>query len=416
MKRRILLAALGAAAAGGWYFWPEDGLANPCLDASLPDDIADSDVIAAAWEDVDASAFWDFHVHLLGIGNSGGGAWVNPKMRRLAHPILLAQYKFFLNAACVDESQDVDEDYVARLISYLQGLEPGARLVLLAFDYAYAEDGRRLQSDSHFHVPNEYARDVARRYPGKFEWTASIHPYRKDALNALHDAVRDGARAVKWLPPSMNIDPASPRCDAFYEALARLDVPLLSHAGVERAVHVPDAQSLGNPLRLRRALEHGVRVVVAHCASLGEGVDLDAGAGAQMRSNFELFARMMDEPRYENLLFGDISAMTQSNRIGPALDTVLERSDWHPRLMNGSDYPLPGVFPLFSVSTMVDRGYIDTRQAETVRALRPHNPLLFDFVLKRALRYGGKGFAPVVFETRRLFGKSSTAVGSNPVG
>ena len=201
----------------------------------------------------------------------------------------------------------------------------------------------------------------------------------------------------------MNIDPASPRCDAFYEALARLDLPLLSHGGLERAVHVPGAQELGNPLRLRRALDHGVRVIVAHCASLGNGEDLDAGAGASPVSNFALFARLMEEPRYENLLYGDVSAMTQLNRIGPSLDTVLERDDWHARLVNGSDYPLPGVFPLFSMTAMVERGYINDAQADAIRAIRPHNPLLFDFVLKRTIRHAGKRFAPGVFETRRVF-------------
>ena len=35
---------------------------------------------------------------------------------------------------------------------------------------------------------------------------------------------------------------------------------------------------IGNPLRLRRALDAGVRVVVAHCASMGQDRDLDAGA------------------------------------------------------------------------------------------------------------------------------------------
>ncbi len=403
MKRRIFLASLGALAATGWYYWPEDGFKNPCLSASLPDELADNDLIAAAWEGVDANRFWDCHVHLLGLGDSGGGAWVNPEMRKLTHPILYAQFEFFLNAACVDQSRQVDNDYVDRLLANLAGLATGARLMLLAFDYAYDADGRRLTEGSGFHVPNSYARNVARRHPGRLEWTASVHPYRKDAVSALADAVRDGARAVKWLPPSMNIDPASPRCDAFYEALARLDLPLLSHAGLERAVHVPDAQTLGNPLRLRRALDHGVRVIVAHCASMGDGEDLDAGAGAPRVANFELFARLMDEPRYQNLLYGDISAMTQVNRIGPALDAVLERDDWHGRLINGSDYPLPGVFPLFSMNAMVDRGYIDEREADTIRAIRPHNPLLFDFVLKRTLRRAGQRLPASVFDSRRVF-------------
>jgi mannonate dehydratase len=35
--------------------------------------------------------------------------------------------------------------------------------------------------------------------------------------------------------------------------------------------------------------------------------------------------------------------------------------------------------------------------------IRAHNPLLFDFVLKRSLRADGRGFARGVFETRRFF-------------
>ncbi len=403
MKRRIFIASISASALAAWHYWPEDGFTNPCLSTELPDALADSDLIAAAWEGVDANRFWDCHVHLLGLGDSGGGAWVNPDMRELIHPILRTQYEFFLNAACVADSQQVDKDYVDRLLAYQAGLATGTRLMLLAFDYAHDADGQALTDGSHFHVPNSYARDVARRHPDHFEWIASIHPYRQDAVSALEQAVGDGARAVKWLPPSMNIDPASPRCDPFYEALARLDLPLLSHAGLERAVHVPDAQKLGNPLRLRRALDHGVRVIVAHCASMGDGEDLDAAPGKPRLANFDLFARLMDEPRYEGLLLGDISAMTQLNRIGPALDTVLERDDWHHRLINGSDYPLPGVFPLFSMTTMVDRGYINESEAKVIRAIRPHNPLLFDFVLKRTLRHAGKSFAPSIFQTRRFF-------------
>ena len=403
MKRRVFLAALGGSAVTGCYTWPEDGFLSPCLSANLPDSLAGNDLIAAAWAGVDASRFWDCHVHLLGLGDSGGGAWVNPDMRGLGHPLQYTRYKFFMNAACVDESEQVDNDYVARLLADLSGLAPGTRLMLLAFDYAHDVNGQRLEALSSFHIPNSYARDVARQHPERLEWMASIHPYREDALSALEEAVRDGARAIKWLPPAMNIDPASPRCDDFYEALARLDLPLLSHAGLERAVHVPDAQKLGNPLRLRRALDHGVRVIVAHCASMGDGEDLDAAANAPRVSNFELFARLMEEPRYQGLLYGDVSAMTQLNRIGPALDTVLERDDWHSRLINGSDYPLPGVFPLFSMTKMVARGYIDEGQAATIRAIRPHNALLFDFVLKRTIRRAGKGFGPSVFDTRRLF-------------
>jgi mannonate dehydratase len=35
--------------------------------------------------------------------------------------------------------------------------------------------------------------------------------------------------------------------------------------------------------------------------------------------------------------------------------------------------------------------------------IRKHNPLLFDFVLKRSLRRGGTALDRRVFETRRFF-------------
>jgi mannonate dehydratase len=201
----------------------------------------------------------------------------------------------------------------------------------------------------------------------------------------------------------MGIDPASPRCDRFYAALARLDVPLVTHGGLERAVISGYSQDLGNPLRLRRALAAGVRVIVAHCASMGTDRDLDRGADGPLVPSFDLFARLMEDARYDGRLYGDISAMPQVNRAAPALARVVERTDWHPRLLNGSDYPLPGVMPLFSVDYLVSLGLLTERAAPTLKAIRAHNPLLFDFVAKRHLRSGGKSLARSVFETRGFF-------------
>jgi mannonate dehydratase len=42
--------------------------------------------------------------------------------------------------------------------------------------------------------------------------------------------------------------------------MARLNIPLLSHAGGEVAPASHVTQDVNNPLRLRRALDHGVRV------------------------------------------------------------------------------------------------------------------------------------------------------------
>jgi len=234
---------------------------------------------------------------------------------------------------------------------------------------------------------------------------AWYHPYRADSVEALQAAVRDGARAVKWLPSAMGIDPLSPRCDRFYEAVAAADTPIISHAGRELAVQGGN-QDFGNPLRLRRAMDHGVRVVIAHCASDGDDQDIDQGANGPRMKSYDLFARLMDEPRYADKLHADISALTQFNRAW-ALKAVLQRDDWHPRLLNGSDYPLPGVMPLFSATDMANMGLLDPAAVPVLQAVREHNPLLFDFALKRLLRLGHHQFPVGVFETRRFFERKS---------
>ncbi len=54
-------------------------------------------------------------------------------------------------------------------------------------------------------------------------------------------------------------------------------------------------------------------------------------------------------------------------------------------------------------------GYIEKSAAPLFNGLREHNALLFDFVLKRSLRAGGKRLAAGVFETRAFFEVRSAA-------
>ncbi|MEK7759479.1 MAG: amidohydrolase, partial [Pseudomonadota bacterium] len=142
---------------------------------------------------------------------------------------------------------------------------------------------------------------------------------------------------------------------------------------------------------------------MAHCASLGDGIDLDRGPDSPAVSNFKLFARLMDEPRYARLLYGDLAAVGQLLRAGDTLRTLLARRDWHGRLMYGSDYPLPGVMPIFSPRGLATDGFLKQEEALFLSELRRYNPLLFDFALKRLLAVDGRGFDTAVFESRRVF-------------
>lgn len=381
----------------------DGGLWNPCLGSPLPARLAAHDLVLSAWDSLDMRQVWDCHVHLVGSGDSDSGIWVNSDMQSLLHPVQYLQWKFYMNATCLEKSASVDEDFVRQLVDLHDDFPKGFRCMLLAFDYQYDEHGNRLLAESGFHVPDHYAASIAKHHPARFEWIASIHPYRQDCVSALDNARALGARAVKWLPPVMGIDPASPLCDRFYEALVKYDMPLLCHAGREMAVKSGENTELGNPLLLRRALDHGVRVIVAHCGSLGENIDLDRGPDAAKVPSFSLFARLMDDSRYERLLFGDISALVQVNRVGAALNTVLQRTDWHHRLINGSDYPLPGVVPLISMAQLAEGNYISVEQAAVLTEIRQYNPLLFDFVLKRHIRFQGKRLSKGIFQSRRLF-------------
>ena len=405
MRRRQFLStlALGGLGVGAWRYWPEDGFINPCLQEPLPDSLAEHPLVTAAWQGIDPRALWDCHVHLIGLGDSDSGIWINPNMLSLAHPIQWIQRFFYLNASCPDSAASTDEGFVQRLIQLHGAFPDASRVMLLAFDYCHDSNGDRVVEASSFYTPNRYAQGIASLYPEHFEWIASIHPYRADAVEALHAAVEGGARAVKWLPAAQGMDPASPKCDAFYRAMADLDIPLLSHAGTELAVEGGNTEDYGNPLRLRRPLEQGVRVLVAHCASLGDGLDIDKPSSEQHVGNFELFARMMDEPRYEGRLFGEISAVTQINRVHNGLETLIRRRDWQHRLVNGSDYPLPGVMPLFSIKLLVAEGHLDENDGKVLAHIRRYNPLLFDFVLKRSLRIDGQRLGDRVFESARVF-------------
>jgi predicted TIM-barrel fold metal-dependent hydrolase len=209
-------------------------------------------------------------------------------------------------------------------------------------------------------------------------------------------------RIVKWLPNAMGIDPSDPRCRPFYDRMRKLDVALLSHGGAEAAVEAADAQRLGNPLLLRAPLEAGVKVIVAHCAGLGEDEDLDAPARPSVPS-WKLFLRLMDDPRWNGLLFGDISAATQANRVPEPLTTLLRREDLHARLVNGSDYPLPAVNVVIRTSKLESLGMITAAERTALNELYDVDPLVFDYVLKRTLRVRDPDgtehrFAPSVFE------------------
>ncbi len=408
MNRRTFLYSLslfgiGAGGLSACNTLLKPYLMNPCL-TDLPLSSEVTTMLEKVWQGIDAQQVWDTHVHLVGTGDSTGELnlkpWLNPKMDSYLHPVLSVQKFFYINGSCVDEQQ-IDVSYITRLQQLLAKMPSGVKLMLFAFDWQYDEQGRIIRDNSVFHIPNRYAAKIVQTYPTLFEWVASIHPYRADCVDALQQAHAEGARAIKWLPSAMGIDPLSKRCERFYQAAAGLKMPIISHTGEENAVQGGN-QDYGNPLRVRRALDAGVKVVLAHCASDGEDVDLDQGNAAARVKSYQLFARLMDESAYKSLLYADISAITLRNHAW-VLKPLLARTDWHSRLLNGSDYPLVGILPLFDLADLAAENLLATGYLLPLRQLQQAHPLLFDFALKRLLQFGTARFPTTVFETRRFF-------------
>jgi predicted TIM-barrel fold metal-dependent hydrolase len=347
-----------------------------------------SDLVKAAFADVDPARLVDYHTHMAGIGTGGTDNLVNPKMRTWKHPLHRLKFAVYLSAAGVEDVGRADLEFAERLVSLVRHMEPHGKYRLLAFDKNYNRDGTVNLAKTEFYVPNEYVFALAARHPDLFEPVISVNPYRGDAVEELQKWAGRGGRMVKWLPNAMGIDPSDAACDPFYRKMRELGLVLLSHGGEEKAVEAEEDQRLGNPLLLRRALDHGVKTIVAHCAGLGYNEDLDDPARKRAH-NFHLFMRLVEDKRYDGLVFGDISAMTQFNRIGEPLSTVIGRTDLHRRLVNGSDYPLPAINLLIRTKPLLRAGYIDAEERASLREIYGFNPLLFDFVLKRCLKLPG---------------------------
>ena len=337
---------------------------------------------------------FDHHIHLIGKNN---GNYVNPDMQSLWHPMQYIRYRIYISAGGITDLDLADKQYVERLASLIEAIPNHGRYALYAMDKTYTIDGIADLENTPFHIPNENMMEVVETYPNLFVPVISIHPYRKDAVEALDHWASKGVRFVKWLPNSMGIDPSHELTTRFYEKMIEYNMILLSHTGEESAVN-SDNQRLGNPLLLRKPLNMGVKVVALHTATDGVGEDLD-NLG-ECVSNFELLLRLLRTPAYVNNLWAEIAATTVYNRMD-CLEKLLANTQIHGRLINGSDYPIPAINSVIWLKRLERLGFITRNERHLLKEIYQYNPLLFDFVLKRTLKHPETGvkFPASVFES-----------------
>jgi len=199
------------------------------------------------------------------------------------------------------------------------------QFVVLALDAPRGQDGTEAAVRGYF-ADNDTVARFCEDHP-RSRFGASVHPYRRDACAELERLVGRGACLVKWLPSYQQIDPASPRCIPFYDALAHFRLPLLSHTGVEHFLPGGDRR-FNDPERLALALERGVTVIAAHC-----------GARLMLHEpcRFDQWSRMaLTHERF----YGDLSAMVVPVRLAK-LRRILRSPALVSKVVYGSDFPAP---------------------------------------------------------------------------
>jgi uncharacterized protein len=286
--------------------------------------------LACANEDIESLHIIDWHVHVAGLGYGDSGNFVNDELKNNF------RFDFFLQWMNVTEEElkvHGDKIVVEQLNKQIEQSRYVDQVVILALDGVIDKETQKLDKErTQFYVDNDFVAKQAKYYPNIL-FGASINPERKDSIALLEKVHQQGAVLIKWIPSIMHFDPADKKFEPFYKKMVELNIPLLSHTGMERSFPTTN-DALADPRRLELALKSGVTVIAAHIATTGESEGQD---------NFERIMPMFEE--YPNL-YTEISSLTQINKTG-YLAAALDIPGLKDRMLYGTDWPLQS-FPLVS--------------------------------------------------------------------
>ena len=264
----------------------------------------------------------DCHVHLAALPDGDNGCYISPKM--LKSPLF--RFLLWKHQLSPSNPREANRKYLDDLLTELRASRHVQKAVLLGMDGVYDQNGRLDQAHTDFLISNDYVLKTARAYPNEFLAGVSINPQRRDAVEEVHRCADAGTTLVKVLPNAQQFNPADPRYKAFYRALAERKLPFLSHVGYEFSLIGKD-QSVGDPDRLRTALDEGVTVIAAHACSYG------------LMLYEKFLPTFLDLAKRYPHFYADISALTLPNRLRMLLH-LRQHPEIHERLLFGTDYPL----------------------------------------------------------------------------
>ncbi len=296
----------------------------------------------------------DIHVHMIGNGrdidNVDRDVYFNAEDNQRWFARLLYN---LIEEDLMRLEADLNKDGIISTIEYigliyrmLRDSEEIDAIVLLALDALYSpRTGELDRRRTDLFVSNRFLSRIVvslnqrLKEDGidnkRFLFGASVSPNRRDWESELeYILTQTDAVLLKLIPSTQHIHLMDTRHRDFYRTLSRYNLPLLCHAGPEYSF--PEGirnKRLDNFRFLERAIECGVNVIVAHCATpVFPLIDKD--------ETQELYNFMKDANGNGRIhLWADTSALSLSTRmhlIPEILD--LFPPEW---LIHGSDFPVP---------------------------------------------------------------------------
>jgi len=266
----------------------------------------------------------DCHIHAIAFDSEATRNYGNITsaggMRKYSHSYIARYHGLNL------KSPDFNELYFTNLDSQVKHSRAVKKGIVFGLDGIYDARGKLDRQRTCFMITNDYVYDMVKKKKN-LRFAASINPLRKDALAELEKSIERKTALVKLLPNAQDFSPDNPKLKKFYRAIAAKKIPLLVHTGYEFALKSTN-QSYGQPEKFRMALDEGVTLIAAH-------------GGATGLVFVELFKKtLLDLVRRYPDFYLDISALSIATRTGiiPFLRSCPELK---PRLLFGTDYPLP---------------------------------------------------------------------------
>ncbi|MFC3104047.1 hypothetical protein [Salinisphaera aquimarina] len=354
--------------AGAWTHAPEDA---PWVLTDSAHELVDS-----AFADIGKKTVVDYRIDVLSSGQPlAPGVKVQAQIAadndKSGSPLAWLSARIREHAAGIRDAPRADAEYLSRVLRQMQAMPGDYRGWLLARDAVYGPDGKRDDDATLDYVANDYVVWLAEQAPDRLTPVVSIHPYRRDALDALARWAKAGVKRVSWQPVAQHIDLDDPKVAAFYAALVKHDMVLYLPVGFHSADN--GASGWIGASVLRAPLAAGVNTII----SIGGA---DSGDGRAVMPG--LFALLRD-PTLGEHLFIDLAGVLAPAQLNSVLAPLLQHPQFFDHLRYASGYPEPAIAAAISLDALADRGFIDPALIEPLRAIYDVNPMLFAFVTLR---------------------------------